>query len=604
MTDPEPGPPTQWRLLLALGPFVRPYRRWIGAAILATAASGLLGLGFPWVLGSLVDSALDGTDGRSELNQAALLLLAIFAAQALMSRVRIWTLAYAGQHVVNNLRSALLNRMIRFPMAYLDNHSSGALTSRLISDAAFVYGSASGAGPQIVYSLVTVIGGVILLLVINLQLAAVVLAVVPIAGLVGLRYGRRMRALSHGYQNGLAATNALAAESLSSARVVKWFSAESSVAAMYHRRLGGVIDQGLERAKARARWTPTMMFLASCSIVVVVWIGGAQVQQGLLSAGALVSFLLYARFVADGLSTLVTQYSKLAQAVGATERVFALLAQDTEPVTGAVNEAGQDERIVVGRSGAVSFSGVSFAYPGRAGAVLQGFDLQIDSGRTVALVGASGAGKSTVTQLIARLYDVESGVVAVDGVDVRQQNLTELRKSMAVVPQDVQLLAGSIADNIRLGRRDASREAVAQAARVANAHEFIMGFPSGYGTKVGERGLALSGGQRQRIAIARAILADPKLLILDEATNALDAQSEQLVQEALERLMCGRTNLIIAHRLATVMRADEVVVLSEGRVVEQGAPADLLATDSRFALMVRAQSLASSPESDSALPGV
>nr|MCH9816938.1 ABC transporter ATP-binding protein/permease [Actinomycetes bacterium] len=518
-------------------------------------------------------------------------------------RIRIWTLAYAGQHVVNNLRSALLNRMVRFPMAYLDNHASGALTSRLISDAAFVYGSASGAGPQIIYSLVTVIGGVILLVVINLQLALIVLAVVPIAGLVGLRYGRRMRTLSHGYQNGLAATNALAAESLSSVRVIKWFSAESSVAAMYHRRLGGVIEQGLARARARARWTPAMMFLASCSVVVVVWIGGAQVQQGALSAGALVSFLLYARFVADGLSQLVTQYSKLAQAVGATERVFALLAQETESVVGGSAAPNPDERVVVDRTGVVEFSGVTFSYPGRAQTVLQDVDLQIATGRTVALVGASGAGKSTVTQLIARLYDVDAGVVRVDGVDVRRQDLTDLRKSMAVVPQDVQLLAGSIADNIRLGRRDASREAVAEAARVANAHDFIVEFPGGYGTKVGEHGLALSGGQRQRIAIARAVLADPNLLILDEATNALDAHSEQLVQQALERLMRGRTNLIIAHRLATVMSSDEVVVLSQGRVVEHGAPRDLLATDSRFALMVRAQSL--SPESSSSvvLPG-
>ena len=587
----SPAPP-QWVLLKTLGPFIRPYRGWLALAVAATVLSGLLGLGFPWILGSLVDSALAGDSGRSELNRSALILLGIFAAQALTSRVRIWSLAYAGQHVVNNLRSVLFNRMVRFPMAYLDSQSSGKLTSRLLSDAAFVYGAASGAGPQIVYSVITVLGGGVLLFTIDPRLAWIVLAVVPVAAVVGLIYGRRMRELSKGYQNGLAATNALAGETLTSANSVKWFSAESNVAGLYHHRLQDVIGQGLDRARVRARWTPTMMFLASCSIVIVVWIGGGQVQEGTLTAGLLVSFLLYARFVAEGLSSIVTQYSRMAQAIGAAERVLRLLEEPTEAVRGgSLSEADSDSVVIPERSGQVIFEDVCFAYPSRQTEVLRDVTLTVPAGRTLALVGPSGAGKSTIAQLIARMYEPDAGRVLVDGVDVRQQDLTALRRSMAVVPQDVQLLSGTVAENIRLGRRKASREEVAQAARIANAHDFIDAFPRGYATRVGERGLSLSGGQRQRIAIARAVLADPRLLILDEATHALDAECEGLVQEALGRLMSGRTNLVIAHRLATVLAADQIVVMAEGRIVESGTPQELLAQDGRFSAMARAQSL-------------
>ena len=580
---------SDWQLLAALWPYVRPYRGWLIAALVATAVSGLLGLGFPWILGTLVDSALDPDSG--DLSRSALLLIGIFAGQAILAGVRIRTLAHAGQHAVNDIRSALFNRMIRFPLAFLDSRPSGALSSRLISDAAFVYGSVSGAGPQLVYSGITVIGGAVLLIAIDLPLSLIVLAAVPIAVVVGAKYGTRMRDLSRGYQNGLASTNALAADALSGARVVKWFGAERSLARNYHQRLQGVIEQGLNRARVKSRWTPAMMFLASATIVAVLWLGGSQVRSGTLTAGELVSFLLYARFVAEGLSTIVDQYSRLAQGLGASERVVALLAEPTEEVIGGnVTDRGNTTTIP-DRSGAVALRDVTFSYPGRDAVVLDHITLTIEPGSTVALVGPSGAGKSTIAQLIARLYDPQAGTVSVDGLDVREQDLSELRSSMGVVPQDAPMLSSSIADNIRLGRPDASREEVADAARTANAWEFITAFPHGFGTKVGERGQSLSGGQRQRIAIARAVLADPSLLVLDEATNALDSDSEALVHEALDRLMSGRTNLVIAHRLATVLSADQIIVLDEGRIVETGSPADLLATDTRFAAMAAAQSL-------------
>ncbi len=579
---------SDWQLLKSLWPYVRPYRYWLLTALIATTVTGILGLGFPWILGTLVDSALDPASG--DLGRSAVILIAIFAGQAIFTSIRIRTLAYAGQHVVNNVRSALFNRMVRFPIAFLDARTSGALSSRLISDAAFVYGSASGAAPQIVYSGITVLGGAALILIIDPLLALVVLVAVPVAALIASRYGQRMRKLSRGYQNGLATTNALAAESLSGARVVKWFGAEREVARIYHRRLQGVIDQGLQRARLKARWTPTMMFLASVTIVAVLWFGGSQVQSGTLTAGELVSFLLYARFVADGLATIVDQYSRLAQGLGASERVVALLDEPTEELVGG-NTADRDTIEPLERRGEVTVRDVSFSYPGRDSLVLRNVSFDIHPGSSVALVGPSGAGKSTIAQLIARLYDPQEGVISVDGVDVRDQNLSSLRKSMGVVPQDAPLLSGTVADNIRLGQPDATREQVAEAAQAANAFDFITEFPYGFGTKVGERGLALSGGQRQRIAIARALLADPKLLVLDEATNALDSESETLVQQALQRLMAGRTNLIIAHRLSTVLSADHVMVIDEGTIVESGSPQDLLAGDTRFAAMAAAQSL-------------
>jgi ABC-type multidrug transport system fused ATPase/permease subunit len=317
------------------------------------------------------------------------------------------------------------------------------------------------------------------------------------------------------------------------------------------------------------------------------------VHGGALTAGALVSFLLYARLVADAISNTVTDYSKLAQGLGAIERVMELLREPTEPVgrQQPPADAPADTRVIVERRGAVEFRDVDFRYPHRDRPVLQRVSFAVEPGSTVALVGPSGVGKSTVAALIARLYDVDAGVVEVDGVDVRLQDLTDLRRSLAIVPQDVLLLAGTIAENIRLGKRDATRAEVARAAEVANAAEFIEAFPAGYATRVGERGQSLSGGQRQRLAIARAVLANPRLLILDEATNALDVHTESLVTDALERLMRGRTNLIIAHRLSTVLNADQVVVLQQGRVVEHGTPRALLQRDSRFAAMAAAQSL-------------
>ena len=585
-----PARGSQWQQLRALRPYMRPYRARLLAAVLATALSGLLGLGFPWVLGTLVDSALAGDGDIGDLNLSAALLAGIFMAQAALARVRIWNLAYAGQHIVNDLRSVLFNRMIRFPTAELDRTTTGRLSSRLISDAAFAYGSVSGAVPQLVYSAIVVVGGVILLLVVDWRLALVVLLVIPVAAIVARSYSRRVQRLSRGYQNGLAATNALAADSLGAARTIKWFGAESLVAGMYHRGSRTVIEQGLERGRVRAFWTPTMMLLASVSVVAVLWLGGRSVQSGAMTAGALVSFLLYARFVADGLSSLVTQYSKLAQGLGATERIFSLLDRDTEAVPGGNAVRGATVSIA-DRRGSVEFRNVSFGYHSRDTAALDHVSFAVPAGTTVALVGASGAGKSTVTHLLARLYDATQGTVLVDGVDVREQDLAELRSCMAIVPQDIQLLSGTVADNIRLGRRNASRDDVRAAAEVANAVEFIESLPRGFGTEVGERGSALSGGQRQRIAIARALLADPRLLILDEATNALDAHNEELVTQALRRLMAGRTNIVIAHRLSTVKQADTVLVMHEGQIIESGTPADLLRSPSRFAEMAHLQSL-------------
>ncbi len=552
--------------------FARPYRSRIIAATVAVAFGSGLGLVFPRVMGDLVDSALSEVSSAdtSELDRFAIILVIVFLAQAGFNFLRSYWLAIAGEGVVADLRRAVFDRVVRLAVPFFDERKTGEITSRLTADAAVVQTTVSTAVAQALAQGITLVGSIILLFLLNFRLSLTVLTFVPVIMIAAAIFGRRLRRVSTDFQDKLAAANSLAEEAISSIRVVKWFTAEGETARLYDHDIRASYEVAVRRARLRSIFVPTVTFVMFSTLALVLWQGGRQVISGELTAGNLVTFLLYTLTVAGAIGTFTGLYAQLQEALGASKRIFELL--DETPEVANATSTTNPEPI-----GTITFDNVNFSYAERTGEVLTGINLDVHPGELVALVGPSGAGKTTLVQLIPRFYDVTSGQVLVDGVDVRDQDIQQLRQRMAAVPQEVELFSGTIAENLRVARANASDSELVDACTAANAHDFISQFPDGYGTVVGERGIKLSGGQRQRVAIARALLADPSLLILDEATSSLDAESEGLVQAALEVLMQGRTTVVIAHRLSTVRKADRLVVLAEGRIIEEGTHDELVA---------------------------
>ena len=564
--------------------FARPYRVRLFVGTAAVMVAALLGLVFPAIMGDLVDAAVGGIDdGGSNINVYALALVAVFAVQAVFNYIRFFNLTVVGEGVVADLRTALFDRIVRLPVASFDSNRTGDLTSRLTSDASRVQSAVAQSLGRALSQGITLIGGVVLLVVISPLLSLGVLVFVPLVVLGGAIYGRAIRRISTKFQDQLALANAVAEEAISSVRVVKWFNAEDRLSQDYDHEVAESYKIAYRRARIQALFGPLITFVAFSTLAVVLWIGGRLVVDGSLTTGELVSFLLYTLTVAGAIGAFTSLYSEIQGSLGASQRIFDIL--------GEVTEAGSDhdEALAPESVGSVRLSNVSFSYEGRDVGVLHEVDFSVEPGEVVALVGPSGAGKSTIIQLIPRFYDVAEGTVEVDGVDVRSYPLGPLRSRMAAVPQEIQLFSGTIAENLRLADPDATDEDLVLACKAANAHQFIKEFPEAYDSLVGERGVKLSGGQRQRIAIARALLADPRILILDEATSSLDAESEGLVQEALERLMQGRTTIVIAHRLSTVIDADRLVVIDGGRVVEEGSHAELVRSDGLYARLYAKQ---------------
>lgn len=551
--------------------FARPYRSRIIAATVAVVFASGLGLVFPRIMGDLVDSALGevGSADTDQLDRFAVILVLVFLAQAGFNFLRSYWLAIAGEGVVADLRRAVFDRVVRLGVPFFDERKTGEITSRLTADAAVVQTTVSTAVAQTLAQGITLIGSVVLLFLLSFRLSLTVLVFVPLVVIAAAVFGRRLRKVSTDFQDKLATANSLAEEAISSIRVVKWFTAEEETARLYDHDIRASYEVAIRRARIRSIFIPTVTFVMFSTLALVLWQGGRQVIAGEMTAGDLVTFLLYTLTVAGAIGTFTGLYAQLQEALGASQRIFELL---DEPPEVATTESVQNPDPM----GTVSFNNVEFAYAERSGNVLSGINLQVQPGELVALVGPSGAGKTTLVQLIPRFYDVTGGEILVDGVDVRDQEIRQLRSRMAAVPQEIELFSGTIAENLRVARADATDDALVDACTAANAHDFITEFPDGYETIVGERGIKLSGGQRQRVAIARALLADPSLLILDEATSSLDAESEALVQSALEVLMEGRTTVVIAHRLSTVRKADRLVVLAEGRILEEGTHEDLL----------------------------
>lgn len=566
---------------LALARYIQPYRTRFFAGLATLFVSAALGLVFPLLAGSLIDAALHPGQatipwlGALSLNQVALLLAGSVTLQALASFNSALAFNRVGQSALADLRRDCYQRLIALPMAFFGQRRVGELTSRVSTDVAQIEGALIDALPTMCRQVLFLLGGVTMIALTSGRLTAVMLGTLPLLIAAAVFFGRRLRRFSRETQDQLAATNTIVEETLQAIASVKAFANEAFELDRYQRANGRVLDAALSAARWRAVFVAFFIIALFGGIVIVLWFGAGLLQSGSISPGELTRFVLYTTFVAGAMGQSAELFSQIQKTVGATQRVRELLREPTETAMDAGRVVSADAK--AGRlRGEVAFEAVNFRYPNRPEvAVLHDITLAARPGERIALVGPSGAGKSTLTALLLRFYDPESGRLLIDGRDARDYPLAWLRGQMAIVPQDILLFGGTIAENIVYGRPGADDAAVREAARLANADEFISSFPEGYATLVGDRGIKLSGGQRQRVAIARAILKNPAILILDEATSSLDSESERLVQVALDRLMRGRTTFIVAHRLATIRTADKIAVIEVGRVVEFGNHAEL-----------------------------
>ena len=550
----------------------RPYWRLLAVGAVCLVAASGLGLVLPTLAGDLIDG-VGGGDGP-ELRRIGGVLVVVFIAQAAFGIAQGYLLTYAGERLVADLRRGLYRHLQGLSLGFFDGRRVGDLVSRLTNDATTIRGALTTNLLRFLEQTITLVGAIALVLAINWRLVAVVLVVVPPLVGVGVLFGNRLQKLTTREQEALGEATTVLEETLSGVRSVKAFAREGYEIGRYEGSVGRGFGFALERARLNAAFGPTVTGLGYLSLTGVLVFGAREVANDRLSAGELVSSLLYLVLAVGSLGGLTGGYAQLRQASGAAVRLFELL--DTAP---EVADAPDARPLPTAVRGDIAFEGVGFRYGREAEApwVFDGFSLAIAPGETVALVGPSGAGKTTLVNLLLRFYDPEHGRVLLDGHDLRRLTARSLREAIGVVPQEPILFGGTIAENIAYGRLGATPLEIEAAARAANAHAFVAELPAGYDTAVGERGVKLSGGQRQRIAIARAVLKDPAVLLLDEATSSLDNASEAAIQAALAGLMANRTTLVIAHRLSTVERADRIVVLDRGTIVEQGRHAELLA---------------------------
>ncbi len=565
------------RVALRLLALARPYAWRLALAGLCLLLSSAAFLAVPYVIRLLTDSVFVHHDAAA-LNGVTLRLLGVVLLTAVFGYGRGYLLSYTGTRIVSDLRVRLYAQLQRLSLAFYDERRTGEIMSRVTADTTLVQTVITNNLLSLIQQVFTLAAVVVIVLVTDWRLALVALAAAPLLVVTGILVGRRTRELSRQAQEQLAEASTVLEETLSAVRVVKAFGRERYETGRYAAAVGRSFDVSIAAARLRSLFEAVMTTAGFGAVAVVLWFGGHEVLAHRLTPGGLISFLFYLVMLIGPLQSLASLYNEFQQALGGATRIFELL--DTVPEVVDAPDAYPLPPV----RGHIEVRDLSFAYGaggqggGAAGPpVLDGVSLAAAPGRTVALVGPSGAGKTTLISLLPRFYDPTAGCILVDGHDIAGVTMESLRAVMAVVPQEPTLFGGTVRENIAYGREGASDAEVERAARAANAHEFIAALPDGYDAVVGERGVKLSGGQRQRIAIARAILKDPRLLILDEATSALDNRSEGLVQEALERLMVGRTTIVIAHRLTTVERADEIIVLDGGRVVEQGTHAELLA---------------------------
>ncbi|WP_417498185.1 ABC transporter transmembrane domain-containing protein [Maricaulis sp.] len=536
--------------------------------------------------GGASDSALCGAVSIGEgLSAYFLAGIAVAALLGLASAMRFYFISRLGERVVADLRRDVFDHLLSLSPTFYASTRTGEVLSRLTTDTTLIQTVVGSSVSVALRTVATTTGALILMVVVNWQLALMVLALGPVILGPIMLFGRRVQRLSRSSQDNLADASARASESLQAIETVQAFTREPEERSRFADAVETTFKVSLARIEVRAWMTAIIFTVILSGLIAVLWFGAIQVQAGSITPGAMTQFVMYAFVAVSGVGMLTETYTEVMRAAGATERLMELLAAKPD-----IDVPDAPEHFALPVRGEIGFEDVSFAYPTRPDALaLEGISLKVEPGQTVALVGPSGAGKSTMFQLLLRLYDPASGRLTIDGVDISHLDPTELRNAMSIVQQNAPLFGGTVADNIRFGRSDASLDDVIEAARAANADEFITALPDGYQTQLGENARTLSGGQRQRLAIARAILRDAPILLLDEATSALDSESEAVIQTAFETLSRNRTTLVIAHRLATVRKADFIVVLEGGRIVDQGTHTELLARGGLYARYIELQ---------------
>ena len=549
--------------------YVRPYLPRLSLAVICIIAAASANLYVPWVIKEVIDKVLAEKD-MMMLNTIAFGIVVVYLLRGIFFYGQTYLMSYIGQRVIIDIRQAVYRHLQRLSLSYYEKRQTGTIMSYITNDVAALQGALVDSIIELVTELSILLGSISMMFYLHWKLSALTLVTTPLVAYTMNIFGKKLRNTSTVMQERVADITSVLQETISAVRVVKSFVREDYEVDRFGKENFSNFRAQMKNAQLMATLTPVIEFLAAIGVTVIIWYGGWEVINGNLTAGALIAFLVYAVNLSNPIKRLSRVYANIQRALAAAERVFSVL--DTEPEIQNIPGATELPSI----QGEVAFHDITFEYkPGEP--VLSNISLTAKPGQMVAIVGPSGAGKTTIANLIPRFYEPTKGYISIDGIDIKTVTLDSLRKQIGIVPQETVLFNGTVYDNILYGDLNATYDEVIAAAQAANAHKFITAMPDGYETQIGERGSKLSGGQRQRIAIARAILKNPRVLILDEATSALDTESEKLVQEALDKLMISRTSFVIAHRLSTVLRADLILVMERGKIVERGTHAELLA---------------------------
>lgn len=566
---------------LRLLAYIKPYKKRLAAAVVCIIMAAGANLYLPWIIKDMIDDVLMSKD-MLMLNLIAAGILVVMFTRGVFYYGQSYLVSYVGQRVIIDVRSVLFRKFQKMPLSYYDRQQTGTVMSYITNDVAAMQSAIVDNLIELVTESSILIGSLAMMIYLDWKLSLLTLMTIPLVGFAMKIFGRKLKRSSTVIQERAAEITSLLQESISAIRVVKSFVRETYEIRRFEEQNWKNFQAAMKNVKLSSLLTPTVEFLAAIAVTFIVWFGGYEVVNEVITAGELVAFLTYAVNLANPVKRLSRVYAAIQRAMAAADRVFSVMDLDEK----IIDVPGAKPLPPI--KGEVEFRDITFSYK-EGQPALQHISLKAEPGQMIALVGPSGSGKSTIANLIPRFYDVDSGTISIDGHDIRQVTADSLREQIGLVPQETMLFSTTVMENIRYGRLDATDEEVIEAARAANAEEFIKDLPEGYNTRLGERGLNLSGGQRQRLAIARAILKNPRVLILDEATSALDTESEKIVQDALDKLMVGRTSFVIAHRLSTIFNADQIFVVENGHLREHGTHEELLAAGGLYSNLYNIQ---------------